>query len=146
MRLHFEVPGQPQGKGRPRFVRATGRAYTPAKTESYEATVRLFASQAMAGRGLFEARQPLMCLVEARFAVPASWSKRKQAQAHTRILHPTGKPDCDNILKVLGDALNGVVWHDDAQVVLWTCQKVYGDAPGLEVEVRPMPVGNTKES
>ena len=137
--LHIVIPGQPQGKGRPRFVRATGRVYTPAKTESYEATIRLFASQAMAGRALFEARQPLMCLVEARFAVPASWSKRKQAQAYARILHPVGKPDGDNLLKVLGDALNGVVWHDDAQVVMWTCQKVYAYFPGLAVEVRPMP-------
>ena len=47
--IRFEVPGAPAGKGRPRFVRATGHVYTPARTGKYEGLVRLAAAQAMAG-------------------------------------------------------------------------------------------------
>ena len=131
----FFVPGAPQGKGRPRFVRATGRVYTPAKTESYEATLRLFAHQAMAGRAPFGKGEPLSCSVVATFAVPASWSNRKRLSAYAGTIYPTGKPDFDNVLKVLGDALNGVVWHDDAQIVGGSLAKRYGEKPGLAVEV-----------
>lgn len=38
--ISFSVPGEPVGKGRPRFTR-TGHPYTPGKTESYESLVRL---------------------------------------------------------------------------------------------------------
>jgi Holliday junction resolvase RusA-like endonuclease len=116
-------------------VRATGRAYTPAATESYEATIRLFASRAVDENGPFAAKVPLCCSIVAVFAVPVSWSKRKRLSALARDIFPTGKPDADNILKVLGDACNGVVWHDDAQVVTWSVRKVYGERPFLDVEV-----------
>ena len=54
MTIHFHIPGQPVGKGRPRIgkVGAHARMFTPAKTVSYESTVALFAAQAMAGRPL----------------------------------------------------------------------------------------------
>lgn len=38
--ISFSVPGEPVGKGRPRFTR-TGHPYTPGKTGSYESLVRL---------------------------------------------------------------------------------------------------------
>ena len=54
MTIHFHIPGQPVGKGRPRIgkVGAHARMFTPAKTVNYESTVALFAAQAMAGRAL----------------------------------------------------------------------------------------------
>ena len=54
MTIHFHIPGQPVGKGRPRIgkVGAHARMFKPAKTVSYESTVALFAAQAMAGRPL----------------------------------------------------------------------------------------------
>lgn len=133
--ISFRIPGEPRGKGRPRFVRATGRAYTPAATESYEAACRLFASRAVDENGPFAAKVPLTCSVVATFGVPVSWSKRKRLSALARDIYPTGKPDADNIIKVLGDAFNGVLWHDDAQVVTWSFRKVYGEIPGVSVEV-----------
>lgn len=46
---------------------------------------------------------------------------------------PQGKPDLDNIAKIACDALNGMLWRDDAQVIALHVQKLYGDRPGLSV-------------
>jgi Holliday junction resolvase RusA-like endonuclease len=48
--------------------------------------------------------------------VAPSWSRKKRQAALAGALHPTGKPDLDNCVKLLMDALNGILWRDDAQV------------------------------
>jgi Holliday junction resolvase RusA-like endonuclease len=70
MTIHFHIPGQPVGKGRPRIgkVGAHARMFTPAKTVSYESTVALFAAQAMAGRPLLTGPVNLQMRVD--FAIP----------------------------------------------------------------------------
>lgn len=129
----IELPGVPQGKGRPRFVRKTGHAFTPAKTRSYESLLQGAAIQAM--RGLRPLDGALNATVEAYFPVPASWSKGKRAAALLGATRPTTKPDADNLLKVL-DALNAVVFHDDKQIVEASVSKRYSDQPRLVVRVR----------
>lgn len=50
--------------------------------------------------------------------------------------HPAGKPDIDKLLRVVFDAMTGIVFHDDAQVVAIQAIKVYAtDHPHLEVVV-----------
>ena len=51
-----------------------------------------------------------------------------------RRLRPTTKPDWDNIAKVI-DALNHVVWADDASVVDGLVRKFYGETPELVIQV-----------
>lgn len=126
------VPGVPVGKGRPRFVKATGRAYTPEKTASYESLIAYAASQAM--RGAVPIDGPVGVKVSAVFPVAASWSQKKKDAAHWH----TSKPDGDNIAKAVGDALNGIVWKDDSQVARMAISKVYGDRPGLHVFVEAL--------
>lgn len=134
--LTFTIPGPPIGKQRP----IAGRSFaghttlrTPAKTINYEALVAHAAHQAMAGRTpLLEA-----CTVtlDICVAVPASWSKKKIAAALAGQVHPTTKPDIDNVEKAVFDGLNGVIWRDDVQVVAVTKRKRYGATPGVTVEV-----------
>jgi Holliday junction resolvase RusA-like endonuclease len=138
--IRFFVPGKPQGKGRPRAV-ARGkfvRMYTPSKTVSYESTVALAASQAMAGRAPLEG--PVVATLFIALPIPASWSKKKQALAAADKLLPTGKPDSDNVVKAVFDALNGVVWNDDTQVVDHSAKKRYRSRPGVQVIVSPVEV------
>jgi Holliday junction resolvase RusA-like endonuclease len=129
----ISLPGAPQGKGRPRFVRATGHAFTPAKTRSYESMLQGAAIEAMGGRDPIDG--PIAVSVLACFPVPKSWSRRKQEQAFIGELRPTSRPDWENIAKML-DAFNAVVWRDDAQVVEGNIVKRYSDFPRLEVRVR----------
>lgn len=132
--IRFTVPGLPQGKGRARF--GNGRTYTPAKTVAYEGLIALAGQQAMAGRELLTA--PVYIQVHAFFPIPASWSKKRRVAAATRLTWHTGKPDGDNVLKAVGDGLNGIVWKDDSQVAFAKVLKHYADTPRLEVFVEPL--------
>ena len=140
MTIHFHIPGQPVGKGRPRIgkVGAHARMFTPAKTVNYESTVALFAAQAMAGRALLTGPVNLQMRVD--FPIPASWSMKKQRAAEAGQILPTVKPDSDNIVKAICDAINGVVWKDDVQVVDLTVKKRYSVVPGVAVRIDELEV------
>lgn len=130
--LAFTVPGQPQGKGRPRSTKA-GRHYTPARTVAYEATVALFAAQAMRSAPLLQA--PIALEIDAYSMIPASWSKKRRHDALTGRNRPTSKPDWDNIGKAISDGCNGVVWVDDSQVVDARVRLFYGESPEVRVRI-----------
>lgn len=137
--LTFTIPGQPQGKGRPRIgkVGQHARMFTPAKTVAYEGLVAHAAQQAMAGRPLLEG--PLCVGLNLDCQVPASWSQRKQRDALAGAIRPTSKPDIDNVVKAIFDGLNGVAWRDDVQVVFLVVTKRYAEVPGVRVEVSGPP-------
>ena len=131
----YRVEGSPLGKGRPRF-RNTGKfvqTYTPAKTKAYEEEIRDAAKQAM---GVSE---PLAGAVKVyvmcAYPMPKSMSKADRAKALLGDLKPTKKPDLDNVAKAHLDALNGVIYIDDAQIVRLQVSKVYGEHPCVEVIV-----------
>ena len=136
--ITFIVPGAPQGKGRPRVGSIGGHArmFTPAKTVAYEGLIAHAAQQAMAGRALLD--EPVSCRVLIVAPVPASWSKRKQADALAGAVFPTTKPDADNVVKAIFDGLNGVLWRDDVLVVDLAVRKRYGATPRVEVAVEPV--------
>ena len=76
---------------------------------------------------------PCKVLIRAQFQIPKSWTKAKKLQAEQREIFP-GKPDIDNVAKIVLDAFNGVVFEDDAQVYELRVLKGYGD-PCLSVAV-----------
>ena len=78
--VEFTVPGEPQGKGRPRIGRVGNHArmFTPAKTVAYEGLVALAAQEAMAGRELLTG--PVMIELEIFHGVPQSMSKTIRAK------------------------------------------------------------------
>ena len=136
MILRFHIPGAPQGKGRARSTRS-GKHYTPARTAKYETLIALAGQTAMeqAGLALELMRGPVRFELDVICPIPASWSKKKQAQAAANTIHPTTKPDADNVMKACCDGLNSVVWVDDVQVVDATITKRYGPVPGVSVTV-----------
>lgn len=146
------LAGEPQGKGRPRFrvVQPRGKpsfvsVYTPAETVAYENALRDQAWRAMAGRPPLDG--PLSVRVFAYVTIPKSWSQKKRAAALAGEIRPTGKPDWENVAKML-DAFNPykdprtklkipVLWADDAKVVHGEVIQLYATKnPGLVVEVR----------
>ena len=131
--LAFLIPGRPVGKGRPRFSRRSGAAYTPQATATYENWVTLCASQVMRGREQFTG--PLAVEIVATFAPAASWSRKRREAALSGEAWPTGRPDLDNIAKAVTDGCNGIVWRDDAQIVHVTAEKHYGAEESVAVHV-----------
>lgn len=129
------LDGEPRGKGRPRFSRKSGVAFTPPETRKYETDL------AWAGRAAMRARNPLdgpiSVSIVAYMPIPSSWPKWKQAAARARELRATGKPDVDNIMKML-DSINGIVFKDDSQITQAIIRKEYSDKPSLHIEITPM--------
>lgn len=137
-KVAFQLPGHPKGKGRPRAVVRGGfaRVYTPAETRSYEGMIRLAAEKAMRGRPPTE--RPVIVMMAAVFDIPKSFSKARRSAALDGGEFPAKKPDLDNIVKAVVDAMNGVVFKDDSQIVSARYSKVYGPAPMVAVTVTPL--------
>lgn len=138
--FELTLDGKPRHKGRhrSRIVQPRGKKpfihnYPDPETEAFEKTLATAARLKMRSRPPSE--KPLILLVIADREVPASWSKReRQAALDARIL-PTGKPDWDNHGKIT-DALNGIVWRDDAQVIDARVIKRFHARPALTIVVR----------
>lgn len=137
--LNFSILGTPTGKGRPRFYR--GRAVTPKKTRDYEALVRHEAQQAlehMVQLPNFEA--PCEVSIDVYYLVPKSYTKKQRqqiAESGAWVVRP-GKPDLDNAIKLLLDGMNGIVYHDDVQVVSLRAKKHWCEGeelPRVDVKV-----------
>lgn len=135
----ISLAGEPQGKGRARAFLRGGHIghYTPEKTRTYEGMIRSAAMDAIGNKPPFE--DPVEFVMRAIFPVPASWSGKKRDRAMTGEIKPGKKPDLDNIAKAWNDALNGVVYRDDALICRMTLDKRYGPQALVVVTVRPIP-------
>ena len=109
--------------------------YTPEKTANYENLVKVVAAQAMAGRQIIEGNVSVSLAIHVQ--VPDSWSNKKRAEALSGAIDPTSKPDLDNIIKGIFDAMNGVVFRDDKQVSFVVARKMYSQTPCVYVCVYP---------
>lgn len=137
--VRFTVPGPPKGKARARTVRTRGGrtfSYTPEGTVLYENLIKISFSQT--GERPFEADQSLHVFMTAYYPIPKSTSRKKKEEMIAGHLRPAKKPDIDNIIKSILDALNGVAYHDDTQVVAVFAEKYYSDTPRVEVEIGNM--------
>lgn len=128
--IDFTVPGEAVP-----FARAGGGRnvprFTPKKQRNYMGAIKLFAQSAMAGSAPLEG--PLQLSVLAVYLRPKSHT-RKQREA-TGAEWKTSKPDADNIVKLVKDALNTVAWRDDAQVACSHAWKKWGDLAFLRVRI-----------
>lgn len=130
--IEFTVDGEPVGKGRPRFTR-NGHAYTPEKTADYEQLVKLsFRNKYPDFKPILKVI-PLSVVICAEFPIPASFCKNARLEAKRGTKKPTKKPDADNIAKSICDALNGLAYHDDSQIVELTVHKKYSSSPCVKV-------------
>ena len=131
MGLTFEVPGEPRGKGRPRFTK-DGHAYTDSETRAYEKKIIAYYRQAQGG---FRWPDNAYVAVEV-YPIPKSATKASRAAIQEGKILPRRKPDIDNVLKVVLDSLNGIAYKDDAQVVMVAGRKIYGNEPKLIIEMK----------
>lgn len=124
------IPGRPQGKARPRFTKY-GHAYTPENTRRYEEQIRAAWMEQADG---WTAREGgVGVIVTAYFPVPKSASRDRKSGMLSGRIAATVKPDADNVLKIVLDALNGRAWMDDKQVISASVQKLYAEDPKVEV-------------
>ena len=126
------IEGVPVAKARPRVTMVGGkaRAYTPKKSADWEREI-----QRQVDCPLTEG--PIMLTVVCRVPIPQSWSGKRKADAEAGLIWPTSRPDVDNYAKAVMDALNGIAYNDDSQVVCLTSRKQYAAVPGVLIQITP---------
>ena len=129
--VRFVVYGDPVPKDRPR---AAGHIYTPRKTENAESTVCLVYKSIYRGFR-FEKGVPLRMVIDFYYRVAKSDSKKKKEQKVLGEIRPTQRPDLDNVAKLVQDAVNGVAYYDDSQIVELTVRKFFSEQPRTEVYI-----------
>lgn len=131
--IYFVIPGEVRPKERPRFTRS-GRIFTPKKTVDYENKVKAcYMTEYPFGMAFPEGA--LEMVLNIYVGVPKSYSKKKKDRMIC-FEYPTKRPDADNQLKAVADALNGVVYTDDSQIVMVTVNKLWSEEPKAEVTIR----------
>lgn len=131
MNLFTKIDITPVAKARLRVTMAGGRAraYTPKKSADYERQI----AQEWAHE-----RQSDAVRLDIVFGmpIPQSWSKKQQQAAASGLVLPAKKPDIDNLIKAVMDALNGVAYDDDNQVIELSAKKVYAPEPYVAIWLR----------
>lgn len=141
--IKFRYNGEAVGKGRPRVKilrkgdKVFPHLYTPEKTKAFEDALRFeFMAQNCEQTPVFEKDIPLQMRLTIGMSIPKSYSKKKYALCRDRVLYPTGKPDIDNVIKSVADALNGAAFEDDSQLARIYAERYYSEQPFVEVEIR----------
>lgn len=125
--LNFHFPVTPQPKLRARITRL-GRSYTPKKSKWAEQELQAYALKQLP-KGWKPSPHHASVSIGFYFKRPKSAKKRE---------HHTVKPDLDNLIKMVMDSFNGIVWEDDTQVTAVTAYKQYssGNTEGIHMSVR----------
>ncbi len=139
-KIDFTVEGEPRGKERPQFGNR-GQVYTPDKTTTYQNQIK-FTHYEQCGNVKFTEESQLELFVKAYYKIPKNTSKKKKQTMLSGEIRPTKKPDGDNILKAVADALNGVCYKDDKCLIKMSIEKFYSDVPRIEVVVQKIETDN----
>lgn len=135
--INLVIPGKPMGKQRPRVLK-NGISYTPKETVNYETYIKtIYATEC----GQEPLQGALQMKITAYFPIPKSASKVKKKAMERGDIRPTKRPDSDNIIKIVADALNGLAYKDDSQIVSCTLDKYYSEVPRVQVQIRKVEAG-----
>ncbi|MEY8763381.1 MULTISPECIES: RusA family crossover junction endodeoxyribonuclease [Clostridium] len=127
--IQFKIPGPPVGKQRPRVTRHG--TYTPEKTANYERLIR----DIYKINRFPKLEGYLSMSVSAYYPIPKRTSKVKKEKMLKGILLPDKKPDVDNVLKCICDALNKIAYDDDKQIISMFITKYYSKDPYVYVRL-----------
>lgn len=139
--IYFEILGKPQGKARARtfYNSKLGKmqSITPENTVLYENLIKQCYLETKSEP--FADKVPLEVDITAYFPIPKSTTKKTRELIELCQYYPTKKPDADNIAKVVCDALNGIAYTDDTQVVDLRVRKRFTESePKVTVSIREM--------
>ena len=126
--MTITIPVDPIPQPRPKF--GNGRAYQPKRIVEYKEVVKLAGMSAMRERKIIE-REIAVTLIFYRKYSPTSRSYG----------------DFDNLAKAVCDALNGIVYKDDSQIVRCVIEKRCDkENPRVEIDVSPIEFSTVKIS
>jgi crossover junction endodeoxyribonuclease RusA len=130
--MKFTVYGKPQPQGSSRAFMVKGRPVITStnknlKSWRQEVSVTAQASIAMSGEVIIARPHAVNLRVDFYFDRPQSLKKS--------LTENTKRPDMDKLLRGLSDALTGIAYEDDAQIIALTAAKHYGSPERTEVSL-----------
>lgn len=138
--ITFTIDGKPTPWKRPR--RNRNAYFSSREQRDIKNAIAGLAVESMTQNDFTKAPMgcPIIMEVFAYFEMPPSWSKKKRRAMQDNIYH-TQTPDADNVGKLIKDALNGVVYHDDRQVSCLSVSKFWSLGPSKTVvQIRKIPL------
>lgn len=130
--ISFTVYGEPVPWKRPRFNGKSKHVFEDSKVKDYKAKV-IEAFEESGGK-VYEKDVPLRMSIRFYLSVPKSASERKKENLIAKFF-PTKRPDNDNLYKGIADALNGVAYYDDSQIVITHIHKLWSINPRAEITI-----------
>ena len=132
--LKITVPIEPVAQGRPRASTRGGfvKMYDPPKSREYKKQVKLILEQHKPSKPL---ETPLRVKMTFNRQYLKSFTKKQLKQAEDGFLMPVSRPDLDNYAKAMLDAMNGIIYKDDSQIVSLTLEKKYASESFTEIEI-----------
>lgn len=134
--VELTVLGEPVAQGRPRFNSWTKGAYDPEKSRKYKERIRRAAKEMNGAMPWFKEDEPLSFELRVYRPILKNSSKNDKKLAEEGTIRPTTRPDADNYLKGVLDALSGIAYKDDNQVVDMHVQKFYSAIPRIEITIK----------
>lgn len=134
--LIFEVEGEPVAQGRPRFSskNKVKRAIDPPASRYYKMKVAHEAKNHKLAE-LIEGPVIMYIDICKPLTQELAKSKNKREAALSREILPIARPDVDNYAKGIKDALNGILYKDDSQIVELTVRKYYAKEPKAVIKI-----------
>lgn len=120
------IYGDPVPQGRPRFSR-NGHTYSPQRSAEYRQWVRLNMINHVRKYAQKPLEKAVLLYITFYMGIPTSWGKQKRMEAAQGKIRPTGKRsgDLDNLVKMIQDAGNGILWADDSIITDLVIKKRY---------------------
>ena len=109
--------------------------YDPPKVKNFKNLLRSLAANQYTRSPLIG---PLSVSLTFYRPVQSSISKTERERRLSNQSKPVVKPDTDNYIKSTLDALTGVLWHDDSQIVKLVSEKRYGETGKIIISVKPV--------
>jgi Holliday junction resolvase RusA-like endonuclease len=131
--LRIETKPVPWQRQKTSLVNGWVHHYSADKTKEYERQIANYYLQATKCK--YDEKQPICVNLVFGMPIPKSTPKsRKMAMAEGIVRH-TNRPDVDNLAKSVLDALNGIAWVDDSQIVKLSAEKHYSIEPYVYIYI-----------
>ena len=135
--ISFTIPGKPVAQGRPRAARRGNRImmYDPKPSKDYKEYVAKIAKE-------YAPEEPTEAALGVQMKIyreiPKSTTKKDRRLINEGLKRPVVRPDTDNYTKAILDALNGIIYKDDSQIVDLKASKYYSDNPRVEIKIEAL--------
>ena len=136
--IGFFVPGTPVPKGSAKAFVVKGRAIVTQTNREKQRPWASLISYTAQEVGIEPAAGAVELAMVFTMPRPKSHYRTGKFSGELRLNQPiyhTAKPDLDKLIRCVLDALTGIAYWDDSQVVEIRAVKMYGERPGVQVRV-----------